>query len=368
MEILGENAASVASVVRISHIEAAQLVSLEELHIGHVIDFPGPADGLVMGSELIGLIHTQVIRLLMIRVVAGGDIATDDQGKFMGLEIVLESGNIHTGGGKGGLLRRGQRHSKSRGDGAGHDFDRIKFPEQIRLGNENVRTPVTHLIGQATRERGAGGVEAVGEYQEFQTEIIAGGRKTRVRRTSFRLRISGVGGNHKAFGSHERIAIQAGEVRRDVGGRIGVGMGRARGQIVDPHIEGIEIGVASDGDDLARAVRRELRRVHAIEKPGRGGVFPDVQEVIDRVGVVVASVVIHVVEIRVIRERSRGIAAANFLPANVVQSFLIGAVLSDSPGKKLIEVVAKQPCAGQQIGADGARFWKQFCQIGRGVG
>src|SRR5439155_16051792 len=149
--------------------------------------------------------------------------------------------------------------------------------------------------------------------------------------------VIGVGANHVAVGGHERAAIQAGVVGRDVGGRVGVSVGGARGEIIDAHVKGIEVGRAGNGNELAGAVRSEFGRVDAVEQPRHIRVFTHHEEVFDWVRVVVHGEVVHVLDIRVVGIGCVGVTAAEFVAANVVHGFLGGAILVDGPGKKLVE-------------------------------
>ena len=76
------------------------------------------------------------------------------------------------------------------------------------------------------------------------------------------------------------------------------------------------------------------------------------------------AIIIQVLQIGTVGEGGAGVTAANLMTANMIDGFLIRPVLSDGPGKELVEGVAGQPRAGQQIGADIARLGIDFRLVG----
>src|SRR5439155_24068054 len=124
-------------------------------------------------------------------------------------------------------------------------------------------------------------------------------------------------------------------------------------------------GRAGERHNLTGGVSPELRRVNAVEKAGRIWVFAHVQKVLHNVPVEMIAEVVKVLDVRIIRVGRVGVAAADFVAANVVNSFLGGPVLSDLPGKELIERVPAQARAREQIGANTSRFRKSLRLVGR---
>ena len=141
-------------------------------------------------------------------------------------------------------------------------------------------------------------------------------------------------------------------------------MRRTRSEIGDAHGRSIDVGRPRQRHHLPCSVRAEFRRIDTVEKTGSVRMFADVQEVLHGVGVVMIAEIIEILDVRVIRVGGVGVAAAQFVSADVVDGFLGGAVLVDLPGKELVKRVPAQAGAGQQIRADATRLWKYFRLIG----
>src|SRR5207249_4233622 len=76
--------------------------------------------------------------------------------------------------------------------------------------------------------------------------------------------------------------------------------------------------------------------------------------------------VIKILDVRIVRVSRVGVTAADFVPANVINGFLGGAIFVDLPGKELIERVPAQAGACEQICANTPRFGKDLGLIRRG--
>ena len=110
MQILGQHAAANSGIGRIAVIEPAQLVRLEKLQPTDVINFAGRADGLMARAG-----DLEIVRLLMVRLVARRDVAADDERQLVRDQITLKIAHIDAGGGESGQFRIGHRHFKRHG-------------------------------------------------------------------------------------------------------------------------------------------------------------------------------------------------------------------------------------------------------------
>ena len=237
VDVLGDDAPAVTRVSRMAVIESAQLVGLKKLQPGDVIDFARRADGLMGRAG-----NVQVERLLMVRLVARGHVAADDQGELMRAQIIPECPHVHTCCGECGQFRRSHRHGKGGWARSGHDFDGVEFPKRAGdlVGDVTVRVEVTGLVGQSRGKQCGRRIIAVAGLQEFQPEIVGGERIVRAvgdlaAGAGLRQFIAGVRGNQPAVRGHERIAIQPGVVGRNGVGVGGVFMGGARREVIDAH-------------------------------------------------------------------------------------------------------------------------------------
>src|SRR5579883_3669213 len=109
----------------------------------------------------------------------------------------------------------------------------------------------------------------------------------------------------------------------------------------------------------------EFGGINAVEQTVNHRILAIFEKILNGVRVVVVSEIIEVLQVGIVRKRGAGITASDFVTTYMVQCFLRGAVLVDGPGEELVELVAGQPCSGQQIGSDAARFGEHFCLIGR---
>src|ERR1700733_5652701 len=112
----------------------------------------------------------------------------------------------------------------------------------------------------------------------------------------------------------------------------------------------------------------ELRRVNAVKQPMDVGILAYLNKIFDDVRVIVGTVIVQGHEIGVVGEGNLGISTADLVATDMVESFLVGAVLIDGPGEELIEGIANQISAREQVGTDITRFRKFFIQIGGGHG
>src|SRR5437867_2156662 len=104
----------------------------------------------------------------------------------------------------------------------------------------------------------------------------------------------------------------------------------------------------------------EFRRINAIKQSRRARVFADLQKILNDVGVEMISKIIEVLNVRVVVESGVAVTATEFMAPDMVHRFLLGSVLVDLPGEKLVEDVARQARAREQIIAPGSRLWKHF--------
>ena len=244
----------------------------------------------------------QIERLLVIRLVARGQVAADYERKFMRSQIILKCADVHARCGEGGAFRRLHRLGERRGSRTRDDFHGIEFPQNVCLCDETVRTPVGRAIREAGSKRRAGRVKTICEREKFQPEIVGRVGKCRCAEVGFGQFVAGVCGEEKSVGSHQRIAIESGVVGWDA---VRVGGGRARGKRREEiyfHVERVEIRRAGERDDLSAAVRAELRRVNAVKKPRRTRVFAHHEKISDGVCVVIAAEIILVLNVRVVDE------------------------------------------------------------------
>ena len=125
MQRLGQHApAGLGCDAVIAAGQAAQLVALEDLEGGHVVEGASGA-----GSDRAGAKHMQVERLLMVGVIAGGDIAADQQRQVVLAQVELQVTQIDIGLAQDTLLGRGQRRIGRWRTGASADLDRVELPQ-----------------------------------------------------------------------------------------------------------------------------------------------------------------------------------------------------------------------------------------------
>lgn len=88
MQALGERAAAVAGRVSRAQANAADEIGLVELEVGEIVNLSTRAEGLGATG------NAQVIGLLLVALVARGDVAADDQGEIVQTEIGAEDTEI----------------------------------------------------------------------------------------------------------------------------------------------------------------------------------------------------------------------------------------------------------------------------------
>jgi hypothetical protein len=143
-----------------------------------------------------------------------------------------------------------------------------------------------------------------------------------------------VNGEQLAIAEWQRIPVETGVIRSRSSTR-GGGSGFWR---VIRHVEIVRIngGSAFHGDDLAAGVRAKFRRVGSVKPAGILGIFANVEETEDAVGVVRDGRVVELAQVRIVVEALVHVAQ-QLLAADVVERFLFSAVRVDLPRKELVE-------------------------------
>src|SRR5258708_36446970 len=98
-------------------------------------------------------------------------------------------------------------------------------------------------------------------------------------------------------------------------------MGRTWCQIGDLHQGGVEVGAPAQATDLSGGMRANLRSIDAVEKAVCIGVFAHLQEIIHDVCIVVISEVVKILDVGIVGIGGVGVAAADFVPANMIYGF-----------------------------------------------
>ena len=107
----------------------------------------------------------------------------------------------------------------------------------------------------------------------------------------------------------------------------------------------------------------KFRRIDPIEQSRHPRVFANLQKILNRVRVEMVPKVVKVLDIGIGGEGGVQITAAQFMSADMIDSFLIRPVFVDLPGKKLVEGLTCQAGACQQIIAARSWFRKYFRQV-----
>src|SRR6185503_15685977 len=100
----------------------------------------------------------------------------------------------------------------------------------------------------------------------------------------------------------------------------------------------------------------EFRRLNSVKQSRCARVFTNLQKIFNGVGVEMIAEIIEVLEVGIIGESGVDVTAADFVAADVVQRLLLRSVLVDLPRKKLVERMARQPGAREQIITPPARL------------
>ena len=139
------------------------------------------------------------------------------------------------------------------------------------------------------------------------------------------------------------------------------------GKVGDADVIRVERWRGIERDQRSCRMGAKLWRIDAIIAPLDDAIFFDLEEVEDRVRVKTSELTFKVDQVVVIGKGTLDVAV-QFMAAQVIENFPFRAILVDHPGEELVEVVALQVGAGQQVLATGARFGENFAAHTQGVG
>jgi hypothetical protein len=143
MEMLRDDSTAISRIAHGPKVQSAQLICLEKLQPGDIVNFSGGADGLM---SRVG--DAEVERLLTVGLIPRGDITANDQREVMQAEVSLEPIHFHACCGEGIALGLSDGFGQPARADAAYYFDGIKLPQNVGLREKLVGCPVPSAIAQ----------------------------------------------------------------------------------------------------------------------------------------------------------------------------------------------------------------------------